>query len=112
MNSHDDFDVLGFNDPMKMKAITAQMSSVRDMVAYSEYQEKQKAALAARNKAQADAQREKDRIDEMRYEASERAMKERERIDLIRYHENRRLSLIAIWVSVASTILAAIAIFK
>lgn len=112
MNRHDDFDILGFDDPMNRKAITAQMSSVQDMFAYSEYQEKQRAALAARNKAQADAQRERERIENMRHEAHELAAKEKERVEQIRYQENRRLSLIAIWTSIISAILAAIAIFK
>lgn len=109
MNRHDDFDILGFNDPMKKKAASAQMSSAKDVADYYEYQEKQKAALAARDKAQADAQRERDRIEEMRYDANEREQKERDRVELNRHKENRRLSLIAIGIAVVSVV---IAIFK
>ncbi|WP_413578107.1 hypothetical protein ACLVWU_06150 [Bdellovibrio sp. HCB290] len=60
-----DLDFLGFNDPMKSKAVSARMTSARDVAEYYEYQEKQKAAFAARNKALADVQREKDRIEAM-----------------------------------------------
>lgn len=109
---NNDLDILGLNDPMKRKAASAQMTSARDVAEYYEYQEKQKAALSARNKAQSDSQREKDRIEAIRYEASERAQKERDRAELIRYQENRRLSLVAIGISIVSTVFAVIAIFK
>lgn len=104
MNRYDDF-----NDPVKIKSVTAQMSSARDVAENSEYQEKQKTALVDRNQVQLDAQREKDRIEIERYEASERTLKERERVELARHHENRRLSLIAIGIAIISAI---ISIFK
>lgn len=109
MNTHDDFDILGLNDPMKRKSTSAKMISTRDLTEYNEYQEKQKAALANRNKTQADAQRKRERIAEMRFEVLERAQKERNRIELLRHQENRRLSLIAIGIAVVSLV---IAIFK
>lgn len=109
---NNDFDIFGLNDPMKRKAASAQMTSARDVAEYYEYQEKQKAALVASNKSRSDAQREKDRIEAVRYETSERAQKERDRAELIRYQKNRRLSLIAIWIAVVSAVLAAIALFK
>lgn len=110
MNQHNnDLDILGLNDPMKRKAASAQMTSARDVAEYYEYQERQRSALAARNKAQTDAQLERDRIAEMRYQDNERAMKERERIEAIRYRETKRLSLIALGIAVLSAI---ISIFK
>lgn len=109
---NNDFDILGLNDPMKRKTASAQMTSARDVAEYYEYQEKQKAALAARNMAQADAPRERDRVEAMRYEANEFAQSERDRVELLRHLENRRLSLIAIGVAVISAIFSVIAIFK
>ena len=40
MNRHDDFDILGFNDPMERKLATAQMTSAKDVADYYKYQEK------------------------------------------------------------------------
>lgn len=109
---NNDLDILGLNDPIKRKAASAQMTSARDVAEYYEYQEKQKAALVARNKAQSDAQREKERIEAMRYEKNELAQKERDRVELLRHQENRRLSLIAIGVAVVSAIISIVAIFN
>lgn len=109
MKYNDDLDILGFNDPLKAKISSAQMSSARDVAEWSKYQEQQKAALAARNKAIADAQREKERIEAVRHQANETAQKERDRIEELRHQETRRFSLIAIWIAVASL---AVAIFK
>ena len=72
----DDLDILNFDDPMKLKA-----------------------ALSARRQAQLDVQRENDRIETERRQASELALQKREQIEASRYLENRRLSLIAIWIA-------------
>lgn len=106
MYTEKDFDFLGIDDPVKRKAAFAQMTSAKDVADYYEYQEKQMAAVAARNKVQADAQREKDLIERVRYEASERASKEKEQVELLRYQETKRLSLIAIGIAILSAIVS------
>ncbi|MBS1972678.1 MAG: hypothetical protein JSU04_20385 [Bdellovibrionales bacterium] len=112
MNRHDDLDILGLDDPMKRKEASRHMTSAKDVAAFYDYQEKQRAALAAQARMKTESELEKVRLEEMRTFSIERASKERERVELLRYRENRKLSLIAIWVAVVSTIISAIAIFK
>lgn len=86
-----------------------QFTSARQVAEYAEQERTKKAEIEARFRAQESAFQKQRQIEEDRYNAQLLATKERDRMDSLRHNENKRLSIIAIGLSIISVI---VSIFK
>lgn len=85
-----------------------QFSSAKGIAEFQAKLQRSEDQLRAQKKAEADAQRTRELLGAERYAYGEKIRIEREQIELTRYKDNRRLSLIALWIAVISAVIAVI----